>query len=87
MEEYGDKATSRLRIHEIIVKDASNMSYDELVSWDEEEAEMKTPKKKVLEHVVDDVDIPLMNLVESPIFKPLDTRERPLNVSFVKQSR
>ncbi|GJX68161.1 hypothetical protein Tco_0303888 [Tanacetum coccineum] len=76
IEEYGDEATSRLRIHEIMVKDASNMSYDELVSWAEDEAEMQTPKKKVVtpkkklvEHVVDDVDIPLMNLVESPKFK------------------
>ncbi|GKF53463.1 hypothetical protein Tco_0160373, partial [Tanacetum coccineum] len=41
-----------------------------------EEAEMQTlkkkvvtPKKKVMEHVVDDVDIPLMNLVESPKLK------------------
>ncbi|GKD60839.1 hypothetical protein Tco_1298348, partial [Tanacetum coccineum] len=76
MEEFGDGATSRLRIHEIMVKDASNMSYDELVSWTKEEVEMQTPnkkvvtpKKKVLEHVVDDVDIPLMNLVESPKLK------------------
>ncbi|GJV91429.1 pentatricopeptide repeat-containing protein [Tanacetum coccineum] len=83
MEESGDEATSRLRIHEIMVKDASNMSYDELVSWAEDEAEMQTPKKKVVtpkkkvvtpkkklvEHVVDDVDIPLMNLVESPKLK------------------
>ncbi|GJX98465.1 hypothetical protein Tco_0355484, partial [Tanacetum coccineum] len=60
MEESGDEATSRLRIHEIMVKDASNMSYDELVSWAEDEAEMQTPKKKVVtpkkklvEHVVD----------------------------------
>nr|GEU78298.1 pentatricopeptide repeat-containing protein [Tanacetum cinerariifolium] len=58
-----------------MVKDASNMSYDELVSWAEEEAEMQTTKKKVvtpkkkIEHVVDDVDIPLMNLVESPKLK------------------
>nr|GEV46346.1 putative reverse transcriptase domain, ribonuclease H-like domain, aspartic peptidase domain protein [Tanacetum cinerariifolium] len=28
-----------------------------------------TPKRKVVEHVVDDVDIPLMNLVESPKLK------------------
>ncbi|GJW23965.1 pentatricopeptide repeat-containing protein [Tanacetum coccineum] len=76
MEESRDEATSRLRIHEIMVKDASNMSYDELVSWAEDEAEMQTPKKKVVtpkkklvEHVVDDVDIPLMNLVESPKLK------------------
>ncbi|GJW15473.1 pentatricopeptide repeat-containing protein [Tanacetum coccineum] len=59
-----------------MVKDASNMSYDELVSWAEEEAEIQTPKKKVVtpkkkvvEHVIDDVDIPLMNLVESPKLK------------------
>nr|GEY83413.1 hypothetical protein [Tanacetum cinerariifolium] len=59
-----------------MVKDASNTSYDELVSWAEEEAEMQTtkkkvmtPKKKVVEHVVYDVDIPLMNLVESPKLK------------------
>ncbi|GJS71589.1 hypothetical protein Tco_0704430 [Tanacetum coccineum] len=78
MEESRDEATSRLRIHEIMVKDASNMSYDELVSWAEDEAEMQTPKKKVMtpkkkvvEHVVDDVDIPLMNLVESPTLKRL----------------
>nr|GEW32234.1 pentatricopeptide repeat-containing protein [Tanacetum cinerariifolium] len=69
MEESGDEATSKLRIHEIMVKDASNMSYDELVSWAEEKAKMQTPKKKVVEHVVDDVDIPLMNLVESPKLK------------------
>ncbi|GJZ97765.1 hypothetical protein Tco_0670218, partial [Tanacetum coccineum] len=76
MEEFGDEATYRLRIHEIMVKDASNMSYDELVSWAEKEAEMQTPKKKVVtpkkkvvEHVIDYVDIPLMNLVESPKLK------------------
>ncbi|GKA16897.1 hypothetical protein Tco_0696734 [Tanacetum coccineum] len=69
MEESEIDATSRLRIHEIMVKDSSNMSYDELVSWAEEEAEMKTPKKKVVEHVVDDVDILLMNLAESPKIK------------------
>ncbi|GKC54452.1 hypothetical protein Tco_1077197 [Tanacetum coccineum] len=52
------------------------LSYDELVSWAEDEAEMQTPKKKVVtpkkklvEHVVDDVDIPIMNLVESPKLK------------------
>nr|GEX56055.1 pentatricopeptide repeat-containing protein [Tanacetum cinerariifolium] len=75
MEESEDEATSRLRIHEIMVKEASNMSYDELMSWAEEETEMQTTKKKVVtpekkvEHVVDDVDIPLMNLVESPKLK------------------
>ncbi|GJT42681.1 hypothetical protein Tco_0951396 [Tanacetum coccineum] len=69
MEESGDEATSRLRIHEIMVKDTSNISYDELVSWAEEEAEMQTPKNKVVEHVVDDVDIHLMNLVEIPKLK------------------
>ncbi|GKC08283.1 hypothetical protein Tco_0999893, partial [Tanacetum coccineum] len=36
MEEFGDDPTSRLRIHEIMVKDASNISYDELASWAEE---------------------------------------------------
>ncbi|GKC76148.1 pentatricopeptide repeat-containing protein [Tanacetum coccineum] len=46
MEESGDEATSSLRIHEIMVKDASKMSYDELVSWAEEEAQMQTPKRR-----------------------------------------
>ncbi|GJW58654.1 hypothetical protein Tco_0105385 [Tanacetum coccineum] len=68
-EESGDEATSRLRIHEIMVKDATNMFVDELISWAEEEAQTQTLKKKVVEHVVDDEDIPLVNLVESPIFK------------------
>nr|GEW33854.1 pentatricopeptide repeat-containing protein [Tanacetum cinerariifolium] len=76
MEESRDEATSRLRIHEIMVKDASNMTYNELVSWAKEKTQMQTPKKKVVtpkrkvvKHVVDDVDIPLMNLVESPKLK------------------
>nr|GEY05143.1 pentatricopeptide repeat-containing protein [Tanacetum cinerariifolium] len=53
-----DEATS--------VKDASYMSVNKLISWGEEEAQTQSPKKKVVEHVVDDEDVPFMNLVESP---------------------
>nr|GEW21413.1 pentatricopeptide repeat-containing protein [Tanacetum cinerariifolium] len=48
MEESGDEATSRLIIHEIMVKDASNMSYDELVSWAQEDAQIPKLKHKLL---------------------------------------
>ncbi|GKE65231.1 hypothetical protein Tco_1519392, partial [Tanacetum coccineum] len=62
----------RLRIHEIMVKDASNMSLVELVLWAEEDAQTRTPKTKVVKHVVDDEDIPPVNLVESPMLKRSD---------------
>lgn len=46
MEQYGDGETSRLRIHEIMVKDASNMTVDELVAWAEQDAQRRyTPDK------------------------------------------
>nr|GEZ53020.1 pentatricopeptide repeat-containing protein [Tanacetum cinerariifolium] len=67
--ESRDEATSRLRIHEIMVKYATNMFVDELISWAKEEVQTQTPKKKVVEHVVDDKDTPFVNLVEILIFK------------------
>ena len=72
MEQYGDGETSRLRIHEIMVKDASNMTVDELVAWAEEDAQKRyTPDKltpkKVVNCVDDDEDTPLRDLVVSPI--------------------
>ncbi|GJV98453.1 hypothetical protein Tco_1553705 [Tanacetum coccineum] len=45
-DESGDEAICKLRIHENRKKDAGNMSYEELVSWAEEEAQhLKTPPK------------------------------------------
>ena len=69
IEESEDEATSRLSIHKIMVKDASNMSVDELISWAEEDAETRTPKKIAVEPVEEDVDIPIVNLVNSPVLK------------------
>nr|GEW74107.1 hypothetical protein [Tanacetum cinerariifolium] len=41
-----DETISKLRIHENRKKDVGNMSYEELVSWAEEEAQhLKTPPK------------------------------------------
>ena len=69
LEESGDEATSRLRIHGKRVKDASNMTVDELISWAEEDAETRTPKKKFVDHMEEDVDMPIVNLAKSPILK------------------
>ncbi|GJU25457.1 hypothetical protein Tco_1164078, partial [Tanacetum coccineum] len=45
-DESRDEAICKLRIHENRKKDAGNMSYEELVSWAEEEAQhLKTPPK------------------------------------------
>lgn len=69
IEESEDEATSRLSIHKIMVKDASNISVDELISWAEEDSETRTPKKIAVEPVEEDVDIPIVNLVNSPVLK------------------
>ncbi|GJR80262.1 hypothetical protein Tco_0151047 [Tanacetum coccineum] len=49
-DESGDEAICKLRIHENRKKDAGNMSYEELVSWAEEEAQhLKTlPKPRTV---------------------------------------
>nr|GEV11657.1 transposase, MuDR, MULE transposase domain protein [Tanacetum cinerariifolium] len=45
-DESGDEAICKFRIHENRKKDVGNMSYEELVSWAEEEAQhLKTPPK------------------------------------------